>query len=187
MRNSLTILFILFNFVSLSQLIDPYRDSDQGNFHLRNGKVFFQKTYNSAVCLKTLEKKLTSYNTPNAGFQIKKTSDETMNGIIVNYHLNWNYKEMKTRKIAHFLKNPVNATFEVTKNGNAYQVVINNLWFSDIKKQKNKTHNTLESIVTAKNGLIFTKNKKVLKGFQMMDENFQLIFQVQGSTKDTRF
>ena len=187
MKSSLLFVLLLFGFTSFSQLTNPYRDSDQDNFHLRNGKVFFQKTYNSAVDFETLEKKLTSYNTPNAGFQIKKTSDEIMNGVIVGYHLNWNYKEMKTRKIADFLKNPVNATFEVTKSVGAYQVVVNNIWFMDVKNPKNKSHSTLESIVTAKNGLIFTKNKKTLKALDMIDENFQWIFQLQGSTKDTRF
>lgn len=188
MKSLFIVIFLLFNFSSFSQFNrDPFNDSDQGNFHLRNGKVFFQKTYNVSSGFEEIEKKLVSYNNPGSGFQIKKTDDDVMNGVLINSHLNWNYKEMKTRKIADFLKNPVNATFEIVKDGNAVQVTVNNIWFSDIKNAKNKSHNTLESIVIKKNGIVFTKHKKTLEALEMMDENFQWIFQIQGSTKDTRF
>jgi PBP1b-binding outer membrane lipoprotein LpoB len=165
----------------------PYTDSDHGNFYLRNGKVYFQKTYNTQVDFTALEKKLISYNSPNSGFQIKRTSDNVQNGVMVNYNLNWNYKEKKTRKIEDFLKNPANGTFEVSKIDNAYQVIVNNIWFTDVKKPSNKNHVTLESIVTGKGGVIFTKDKKTMKALEMIDENFEWIFQMQGSTKDTRF
>lgn len=188
MKNLLTLVFITLNLFAFSQFNnDPFRDSDEGNFYLRNTKVYFQKTYNCAVDFENMEKKLTSYNSPNGGFQVKKKDAENLNGVIVNYNLNWNYKEMKTKKIADFLKNPVNATFEITKNGNAYQVIVNNIWFMDVKNPKNKSHNTLESIVTGKGGVVFTKNKKTLEALDMIDENFQWIFQIAGSTKDTRF
>lgn len=188
MKNLIIFSFLIVNISAFSQFNrDPFRDSDEGNFYLRSGKVFFQKTYNSSVNFNSLEEKLTSYNSPNGGFQIKKTNAKEMNGVLINYHLNWNYKEMKTRKIADFLKNPVNATFEITKNAGAYQVVVNNIWFMDVKQPKNKSHNTLESIVTGKNGYVFTKNKKTLEALDMIDENFQWIFQMQGNTKDIRF
>lgn len=181
-------LLILISFTSLAQLNrDPYRDSDEGNFYLRNTDVYFQKTYNSSVSFDALEQKLKSYNSPGGGFQVKKTNEEMMNGVIVNYNLNWNYKDLKSRKIADFLKNPVNATFEVEKNGNAYQVTVRNIWFTDVKKPSNKRHLTLESIVTGKGGVVFTKNKKDLEAMKMIDENFQWIFLMQGSTQDTRF
>jgi hypothetical protein len=94
---------------------------------------------------------------------------------------------MKTRKIEDFLKNPANGTFEVTQSENAYQVTVNNIWFTDVKKPSNKNHVTLESIVTGKGGVIFTKDKKTMEALKMIDENFQWIFQMEGSTKDTRF
>ncbi len=166
---------------------DPYRDSDHGNFHLRNGKAYFEKTYNCCADFAELEKKLKSYNSPNGGFQVKRTDDNTMNGVMVNYNMNWNYKEMKTRKIEDFLKNPANATFEVKKNGEAYQVTVNNIWFTDVKKPSNKKHVTLESIVADKNKVIFTKDKKAMQALEMIDENFVWIFELAGSTKDSRF
>ncbi len=185
------ILIQLFVFISLSSVAqfnrDPYRDSDEGNFYLRNTDVYFQKTYNSSINFEALEQKLKSYNTPGAGFQVKKTDDNSMNGVILNYNLNWNYKDLKSRKIADFLKNPLNATFEVEKNGNAYQVTVRSIWFADVEKPSNKRHLTLESIVTGKDGVVFTKNKKDLEALKMIDENFQWIFLMQGSTQDTRF
>lgn len=188
MKTLFTLFLTLICLASFAQLNrDPYVDGDHGNFYLRNGKVYFQKTYNYPVSFEALEKKLKSYNTPGSGFQVKKTEEDRMNGVIINYNLNWNYKELKTRKIEDFLKNPVNATFEVEKNGSSYQVTVNNIWFSEIKNPGNKSHNTLESIVTGKNGVVFTKNKRDLRALQMMDENFGWIFGMQGSTKDTRF
>mgnify|MGYP001766247146 CR=1 FL=1 len=187
MRNILLLSVLLFFTIS-SSARDPYRDSDHGNFHLRNGKVYFEKTYNCCGDFAELEKKLKSYNSPNGGFQVKRTGEDTMNGVMVNYNLNWNYKEMKTRKIADFLKNPANATFEVRKEGEAYQVTVNNIWFSDVKKPSNKRHLTLEDIVAdKKNRVIFTKDKKAMEALEMIDENFEWIFQLAGSTKDARF
>lgn len=183
------VLFFVFIFAGLSTFAqrNAYIDSDHGNFHLRNGKVYFQKTYNSPVSFEAMEKKLKSYNLPGGGFQINKTTDTEMNGVLINYNLNWNYTEMKSKKIADFLKDPANATYEIKKEGSAYQVTVNNIWFMDVKNPKNKSHNTLENIVTGKDGVVFTKNKKSLQALDMIDENFQWIFQMQGSTKDTRF
>lgn len=180
---------ILLSIVSVITLSaqKAYTDSDHGNFNLRNGKVYFQKIYNHLGEFGALDKKLTSYNSPNGGFQVKKVTNETLNGVMVNYNLNWNYKEMKTRKIEDFLKNPANSTFEVARAENGYQVTVNNIWFTDIKNPKNKNHITLESIVTGKNGVTFTKDKKTMEALQMIDENFQWIFQVEGTTKETRF
>lgn len=188
MKYSIPFLLLFITLCSYSQFKnDPYRDSDDGKFHIRNGKVFFQRTFNSPINFDAMKEKLQSYNTPGAGFQINSTENEIMNGVLINYHLNWNYKEIKTRKIADFLKNPVNATFEIKKDGNAYQVTINNIWFMDVKNSSNKKHNTLEKYVTNKSGLLFTKNKKSLEALNMIDENFQWIFKLQGSTKDVRF
>lgn len=187
MKTYLSILFLIVSITSYSQRNRAYVDSDHGNFHLRNGKVFFQKTYNSTISFEAMEKKLTSYNTPGAGFQVKKTTDSELNGVLINYNLNWNYKEMKTRKIEDFLKNPVNATYEIKKDGSGYQVTVNNIWFMDTKNPKNNSHNTLESIVTGKDEVVFTKNKKAMEALEMIDDNFQWIFQMQGSNKDTRF
>lgn len=110
-----------------------------------------------------------------------------MNGVLINYHLNWNYKELKSRKIPDYLKYPANATFEVERNGNAYQVTVNNIWFSNLGNSKNQKHLTLESIVAGKGGVVFTKNKRKLRALKMIDENFQYIFELQGTNKDTRF
>ncbi len=188
MKYFLIQLLVLISLSTVAQFNrDPYRDSDEGNFFLRNTNVYFQKTYNSGVNFDALEQKLKSYNSPGGGFQIKRTGENTMNGVIVNYNLNWNYKDLKSRKIADFLKYPVNAAFEVEKNGNSYQVTVSNIWFMDVKKPSNKRHLTLESMVTGEDGVVFTKNKKDLEAMKMIDENFQWIFMMQGSTQDTRF
>ena len=188
MKNILIIIMLILTNAAYSQFNrDPYRDSDEHNFHLRNGKVYFQRVYNHPVSFELLEKKLMSYNTPSSGFQIKSKNDQKMNGIFVNYHMNWNYAELKSRKIPLFLKNPANGTFEVEKNGNSYQVTINNIWFSNVSNPKNPGHFTLEDFVTGKQGVVFTKKKKDLRSLKMIDENFQEIFKLQGSSQDVRF
>lgn len=188
MKNILVLLLLTFSFSAFSQLNrDPYRDSDEGNFYLRNGKAFFQRTYNAGGSFESLQEKLTSYNLPNSGFQVKKVEGDKMNGVLLNYHLNWNYTDLKSKKIPEFLKYPANATFEIEKNGNAYQVTINNIWFTNPKGAKNQKLLTLESIVTGKGGVVFTKNKRELRALKMIDENFQEMFKIIGTTKDTRF
>jgi hypothetical protein len=126
------------------------------------------------------------YNNPNGGFQVKKTSSETMNGVLINFHLDWNYNDLKTRKIAEFLKKPLNATFEVSKSGQSYQVTVNNIWFMDVKNPSNKRHETLEDFALGKGSYVFTKNKKTRQALEMMDENFQTIFYLKGRM-DSRF
>lgn len=187
MKNLIILAFIFSTFTAFSQFNrDPYRDADQGNFYLRNGKVFFQRTYNYPVSFEQLEKKLQSYNTPNAGFQTKSKTQTTMNGVMLNYHLNWNYNELKSRKIPAYLKSPANATFEIEKTGNAYQVTVNNIWFAGAAANGKSALN-LEEIVTGKGGVVFTKKKRPLRVLKMMDQNFEWIFNNQGNFKDTRF
>ncbi len=183
-------LLILFsiNIVAYSQFNrDPYIDADDGSFHLRNGKAYFQKTYNTPISFEQLEKKLTSYNSPSGGFQVKKIEGNTMNGVLVNYHLNWNHDQLKSKKIPLFIKYPANAAFEVEKVASGYQVTVNNIWFSNSSSSKKQENLTLESIIVGKKGVVLTKNKKILLGLDMIDGNFQEIFRMVGSTKDIRF
>ncbi len=188
MKKLLFIAFVLINFSAFSQLNrDPYRDSDEGNFYLRNGKAYFQRTYNAGASFDVLVEKLKSYNTPNGGFQIKKVENDKLNGVLINYHLNWNYKQLKSKKIPAFLKYPANATYEIEKNGNAYQVTVSNIWFSGPVNSGSQHQLTLESMVIGKGGVVFTKNKKALLALQMIDENFQEMFKIIGTTKDMRF
>ena len=187
MKKLLTFTLLLVSFSVYSQFNrDPYRDATEGNFYLRNGQVFYQRTYNTPVSFDALEKKLTSYNTPNAGFQIKKTDGNKMSGVLLNYHFNWTHDNIKARKVPQYLKSPANATFEVEKTDGAYRVTVNNIWFSNTDS-KNQKHLTLESIVTGKSGVVFTKEKRPLRVLNMIDGNLQWIFQMQGITKDTRF
>lgn len=73
MKNLMLVVFLLATTNTFSQFNrDPYIDSDEGNFHLRNGKAFFQRIYNAPASFDALENKLMSYNTPNSGFQVKK-------------------------------------------------------------------------------------------------------------------
>lgn len=187
MKNPIFILFILFVLPAKGQFYKSMQDPDIGNFSIRNGKVFFQKSYDSGVNFESLEESLMKYNNPTGGFQVKKTSPRTMNGVLINFNLDWNYEDVKARKIAEFLKNPVNATFEVSKSGQSYQVTVNNIWFTDVKNPTNKRHETLESIALGKDAYVFTKNKKTRAALKMMDENFQSIFHLTGAINNNRF
>lgn len=187
MKNTIIILFAVFFFPAQGQIFNAAQDPDVGNFSMRNGKVFFQKSYHSGVNFKSLEENLMKYNSPNSGFQVKKTGSETMNGVLINYNLDWNYTDVKARKVAEFLKKPVNATFEVSKSGRSYQVTISNIWFADVKNPSNKRHETIEDIALGKGAYVFTKNKKTRQALKMMDENFQSIFHLTGAINNNRF
>lgn len=182
MKKVLVIILCSLSFSAFSQFDPlPYRDSEVGHFNIRNGKMYFQREYNLPVSLNTLETKLRSYNTPQGGFQVKKIDDNNLNGVLINYHLNWDYTDLKRRKIPLFLKQPVNATYKVEKTNNSYIVTVNNIWFKNVTKPNSQKQLTLENFMTGKKGVVFTKNKKDMRALKIMEQNFDDIFMIKGA------
>lgn len=161
-----------------------YRKSDlsAGSFKLQNGKVHFEKIYQSPMSMEYLSEKLHSMNNPSSGLQVKKSTKDGMNGVIIKYQLDWTTTGFKKKRIPDFLKLPINANFEVVKDGLNYRVRITDVWFTNLAKPVSQQHLTLEQMVVTKKGLAFTRDKKVMRALSILDENLAEVFRGKPSS-----
>jgi hypothetical protein len=95
---------------------------------------------------------------------------------MIRYQLDWTTAGYKNRKIPDFLKFPLNANFEVVKDGMNYRVRVTDIWLTDIKKPGRQQHLRLEDMVVTKKGLAFTKDKKAMRALSILDENLEELF-----------
>jgi hypothetical protein len=157
---------------------ERYRQSDlhAGNFYLQNRKIQFEKRLPPSVSMQMLEKQLKSFNDPTSGMQVKANRPDGMNGVMIRYQLDWTTSGFRSRKIPKFLKQPINATFEVKKDGGDYLVRVTNMWFNNAINPGSQQHITLESMTLIKNGFAFTRKKRTLRALSVLDENLDLMF-----------
>jgi len=184
MRWSVYFFWTIFILSSCSR--NHFNETQQGNIFLRNNKVYYQKKYNSLVSLTSVEESIKLYNTPYGGFQIKEVNNDVLNGVMVNYQLNWDINQEKPYKVPEMFKQPVNATFEIEKVDNSYTVTVNNIWFTS-NQEKKQTNVTLESLVLKKNYTGFLNKKQNIEILALIDKNFTTIFQLQNKHGDLRF
>lgn len=181
MKKLIFIVFLLFPLIFAAK--EKYRQSDlhAGNFYLQNKKIQFEKRLPTTLSMQALEKRLKSFNDPSSGMQVKSLRPDGMNGTMIRYQLDWTTSGFRSRKIPKFLKQPVNATFEVKKEAGGYLVRITNIWFNNTINPGNQQHITLEDMTLRKNGFAFTRKKKVLRALSVMDENLSLMFSADNS------
>ena len=183
----LKLLAILISFLALTGCTPKFfNETQQGNMYLRNQKVYFQRTYNNPVSFSAAEEGMLSYNTPFGGFQAKMLEDNKLNGVMINYQLDWQTGEKKPFKVPAVYKNPINASFEIEKKQGNYTVTVNNIWIAAPSKGKQKNM-VIESLVAKKDRCCFIKSKRNLKILELMDRNFSRIFQTQTYGGDLRF
>ncbi len=178
-------LIVLFSFF-FSCSPKYFNETQQGNMFIRNKKVYFQKEFNHPISFSSAEEGIKSFNTPSGGFQVKLENDKTLNGVMVNYQLNWMITDDKKFKITPIFKKPVNASFEIEKTQSTYKVTVNNIWIAAEPKGKHKNL-TIESLVAAKDGCCFLKSKKNIKILELIDKNFSTIFLSRSGGGDLRF
>jgi len=180
------LLFALSSLFVVSCSPKYFNETQQGNMFLRNNKVYFQKQFNHPVSFSSAKEGMKSFNTPNGGFQVKLEDDNTLNGVMVNYHLNWMITDDKKFKVPPIYKKPMNASFEIEKNQGTYTVTVTNIWIAAPPKSK-QTNVTLESLMIAKDGCCFLKSKQKLKVLELIDKNFSKIFLSTAAGGDLRF
>jgi hypothetical protein len=182
MKN-LFFIFCLFAAFTLSGQ-SSYRVSEikAGNFVLHSGKLYFEKEYQNPISMELLEKNLKSHNDVAGGMQVKSVRSNGMNGVMIRYQLDWTSAGFKKRKIATFLRLPVNSNFEVTREGNTYRVRITDLWFNNTVAPGSQQHLSIESMMVTKQGLSITRKKKPLRALSILDENFEQLFRGKPDT-----
>lgn len=181
------LLFMSLMLTSCAKSRLQYHENKQGNMYLRNGKVYFQKSFNSALTSGQVHNKLTDGNTPYGGIQVKQQNEEMINGVILNHQLSWDFDEFRKTKIPTAMKYPANATFEILRKGNVYEVTVHGIWFIDMNPKSKQKNITLESFVVKKGGLVFTKTKTVSELLYMIDHNFNRLFVNKGLGEENRF
>lgn len=181
-----SVLFFWTIYILSSCSRNNFNETQQGNIFLRSNKVYYQKKYNSLVSLTAAGKSIKLFNTPVGGFQIKEINNDVLNGVMINYQLNWDISQDKQYKIPETFKQPVNATFEIEKVDNSYTVTVNNIWFTT-NLEKKQTNVTLESLVLKKNKTGFLNKKQNIEILDLIDKNFTTIFQLQNKQGDLRF
>lgn len=167
---------IIVTLASLSLLIGCSPRTQQGNIYLRNNRVYFQRNLDYAVSFDSIEKEIKSLNTPNSGFQIKSISDNALNGVIVNYNLDWKLNDYRLFRINSIFRRPMNATFEITKSQDFTKVIVNNIWFSSNPKDK-QTNFSLERLVAKTDASSLLRGKRNIKILKTIDNNFSSAFQ----------
>ena len=184
MKALISVIAIMLLFLSCSPKY--FNETKQGNMFLRNNKVYFQKDFNHPISFTSAAEGIKSFNTPNGGFQVKLENENTLNGVMVNYHLNWLITDDKKFNVPKIFKKPINASFEIKKTQGSYTATVKNIWVAAEPKSKQKNI-TLESLVSKKDGCCFIKSKKNIKILELIDKNFSTIFLSRAAGGDLRF
>ncbi|MBK9291488.1 MAG: hypothetical protein IPM52_07670 [Bacteroidetes bacterium] len=177
-------LLLILPMMQLSAKKKPgYRNSDYkaGNFVLHNGKVYYEKLVSSAVPLSVAADKLGSKNAPQAGIQVKSSDSEAVKGVLIRKTFDWAAMGYKPKKLPLFARLPVNGNFELATTDQGKRIRVTDIWFTNQMKAGAGQHLTLENMVTKKGGFAFRKNKKVMRGLEMLDRGLSETFQIQGS------
>ncbi len=174
MRNVFILLLILFAGQAFAQFVQyPYHPTKIGDFSLQNGKIYYLKDVGLPFSPEKYAEQLLKKNTPNEAIKVNMVAKEGVKGTFTNYPLDWSSPGYKTKKLEPFLFTPFNATFEIVKLTNGYQLKVTNIWFND---QKQKRNLTLEDIVAAKNGNVFSKEKKEVRSLSILNMNLNEVF-----------
>lgn len=165
---------VLFTCQVMAQFVSsPYSPTRIGDFTIQNGKIYFIKEAGILFSSEKYAEQLLQENTPNEAIKVNISVKEGVKGTFTNYPLDWASTGFKFKKLEAFLMMPFNATFEIKKQTHGYVLKVTNIWFNDSKAKRNLT---LEDIVTAKGGNIFSKKKQEVRSLSILNMNLNEIF-----------
>ncbi|MBK8699447.1 MAG: hypothetical protein IPN29_07845 [Saprospiraceae bacterium] len=186
MRTYLTFLALLL-FIACSKKAPVFNETRQADFYLNAGKVYFQKVYTGSVSFISAEKELTAHNSPTGGIQVKQMTEDKIMGVILAYPVDWQSYMGKRIKAIEDMKRPLNATFEIEKNGNSYTVTVRNIWFTDGLKSSNQQHNVIENYIVQDDGFSFRKDKNSISIIHHLSQRLESWFFLKGGGLGDRF
>lgn len=159
---------------SMAQFIsNPYSPTRIGDFTIQNGKIYYIKNVGMPFSPEKYAEQLLTKNTPNEAIKVNMTMKEGLKGTFTNYPLDWASTGFKLKKLEEFLLLPFNATFVIEKQAHGYQLVVTNIWFNDSNAKRNLT---LEDIVAAKGGAVFSKEKQEVRSLSILNMNLDQVF-----------
>ena len=130
------LLFALVLFVGLAQaqiVSNPYNQTRIGDFMIQNGKIYYVKSIGMHYTPANYKTQILKNDTPNQAIKVNMMANEGLKGAFVNFPLDWASLGLKNKKLDAFLMMPFNATFEIVKEGQVYQLMVTNSWFNDRK------------------------------------------------------
>lgn len=147
-----------------------------GNMNLQAGKVFYQSSTGNAINLQRLAEKIKSKEQVYSVFNLNSVTPTEIKGTITNFQLNIDQYGVKRKKLASFLTQPLNATFNIESSEGKNSVTVGSIWFKNLPGDKSLSHHNIEALVTSKSATVFLTNKKILKSLTVIEKNLNELF-----------
>ena len=147
-----------------------------GNMNLQTGKVFYQNAFGGGANFQILAEKFKSKEQVYSVFNLNSVDKGEIKGTITNFQLNIDQYGVKRKKLAPFLVRPLNATFNIETVDGKNKVTVRSIWFKNLQGENNLAHQSIEALVTSKNGTVFLGKKKILKSITVIEKNLDELF-----------
>lgn len=164
-----------------------FNETHQGDFFLSSGSIYFQKTYKQMISFTNMDKEIIRTNMPNGGLQVKFNDGDEIKGVIVNHQINWQKGGDRKMKVPDVLKRPLNANFQIKKEGTGYKVTVQDIWFSTDQSGRSQKNTELQAFFIQKNGLSFNRDKNTIRLIQYLSNQFTSVFTLKEYYLGNRF
>jgi hypothetical protein len=164
-----------------------FNETNQGDFYLSSGTVYFQKSYRQVLSFTNIDNEIIKNNAPNSGLQVKFNDGDVVKGVMVNHQINWQKGSDRKMKVPDVMKRPLNASFQIEKGGSGYKVTVQDIWFAIDQSGRRQKNNELESFFIQNNGLSFKKDKNTIRLIQYLSHQFSSLFILKGGQLENRF
>lgn len=164
-----------------------FNETHQGDFFLSSGSIYFQKTYKQLISFTNMDKEIIRTNMPNGGLQVKFNDGDEVKGVIVNHQINWQKGGDRKMKVPDVLKRPMNANFQIKKEGTGYTVTVQDIWFSTDQSGRSQKNTEMEAFFIQKNGLSFNRDKNTIRLIQYLSDQLTSLFTLKEYYLENRF
>jgi hypothetical protein len=181
---SLTLILLL---IGCSKNRMVFNETNQGDFYLNSGTLYFQKTYKQGVSFTNIDNDILKNNAPNSGLQVKFIDGEIVKGVMVNHQINWQKSSDRKMKVPDVMKRPLNASFQIEKDESGYKVTVQDFWFSIDQSGRKQKNTELQSFFIHKNGLSIKRDKNTLRLIHYLSSQIRELFILKGTQLENRF
>ena len=187
LRNFMWLLGIWLILAGCSKNRAVFNETQQGDFYLSSGLVFYQKSFAHTLNFSSAEEALTAGNLPHSGLQVKFNENDVIKGVLLNHQVDWQAAGQKKIKVPDILRRPLNASFQIEKDGMGYKVTVRDIWFSDTQSGGKQKNNEIEFLWVQKKGFAFKRDKKTIQAIHYLSDYFSDMFLVKGAVRENRF
>jgi hypothetical protein len=164
-----------------------FNATNQGDFYLDSGTLYFQKTYKQGVSSTNIDEDIHKNNAPNSGLQVKFNDGEIVKGVMLNHQINWQKSSDRKMKVPDALKRLLNASFQMEKDESGYKVTVQDFWFSIDQSGRKQKNTELESFFIHKNGLSIKRDKNTIGLIRYLSSQISDLLIIKGTQLENRF